>query len=186
MLSGEAEPCETPSLIKVSYTNFKSSQKRQPKIMKEIRYSPVVYEPVDIREVPACCPGSNKTHLHWQQQWKEPSARPFHHSFCSHITLWKRALLLLFFLWDPLPDFYPYFWNLINLLIDISNCKASYHKNAYKCKTTGPWFFFPPLSHEFRTQTAIRKTFFFPNKTISFPQWKKISTKSSWSRLSLL
>lgn len=184
MLSVEAEPCKTLSLIKVSYTDFNSWQKRQPKI-KETWDSPVVYEPVDIRELPACCPGSDKTHLYRQQQWKEPmpdhpsQLLELNHSMktCTapvfsplRSTAW---LLSLFLKPDELADFLTVKWAITKTLTNVKQQDLD---------------FFLPLSHEFRTDSNQNNIifFFFPNKTISFPQWKKMRTKSSWTKLSLL
>lgn len=157
MLSVEAEPCKTLSLIKVSYTDFNSWQKRQPKI-KETWDSPVVYEPVDIRELPACCPGSDKTHLYRQQQWKEPM--PDHPSQLLELnhsvktctapvfsplrsTAW---LLSLFLKPDELADFLTVKWAITKTLTNVKQQDLD---------------FFLPLSHEFRTDSNQNNIIFF-------------------------
>lgn len=184
MLSVEAEPCRTLSLIKVSYTDFNSWQKRQPKNQRNMRQpsclrasrykgtSSLLSRRWQNTSVPTAAMEGANTRPSITASGAESLCENVHCSCFFSLKIHCLTFIVISETW----------WTCW-----LSNCKVSYHKNTHQRKATGPWFFFSPLAMN-SEQTAIRTTlsFFFPNKTISFPQWKKMRTKSSWTKLSLL
>lgn len=159
MLSVEAEPCRTLSLIKVSYTDFNSWQKRQPKNQRNMRQpsclrasrykgtSSLLSRRWQNTSVPTAAMEGANTRPSITASGAESLCENVHCSCFFSLKIHCLTFIVISETW----------WTCW-----LSNCKVSYHKNTHKRKATGPWFFFSPLAMN-SEQTAIRTTlsFFF-------------------------